>query len=245
MTGVSGPGPDQTVEKRILLHLQKYSHTYQEAWEVPNAISQEGISEALDILLNNVSRAMKDLKAEGKVTERLAHIKGGRRKRRAYFLTEEGARLAEDIRKAIIDTEVPYIDKDGKAVRLPVGRALGQFKLDFGNTIAPTDILETIRRNGVFDSAKVDASMKAAVASEGKGAALVDMTDSAPRLAKFVGRTGVLAQMEADLDGESPGIFVVHGMAGIGKTTLALKVMEDLRGTRNLFYYRSSCSEWD
>ena len=97
MTGVSGPGPDLTVEKRILLHLHKYSHTYQDAWEVPNAMSQEGISEALEILLNNVSRAVKDLKTEGKVTERLAHIKGGRRKRRAYFLTEEGTRLAEEI----------------------------------------------------------------------------------------------------------------------------------------------------
>jgi tetratricopeptide (TPR) repeat protein len=238
MTVISGPGPDLTVEKRILLHLHKYSHTYLEAWEVPNAMSQEGISEALDILLNNVSRAMKDLKTDGKVTERLAHIKGGKRKRRAYFLTEEGVRLAEDIRKAVIDTEVPYIDKVGKSVRLSVGRVLGQFKLDFGNTLAPTDILETIRRNGVFDSVKVDASMKAAVAGEGKGATLVDMTDSAPRLAKFIGRAGILAQIEADLDTEGPGILVVHGMAGIGKTTLALKVMEDVRGTRNLFYYR-------
>jgi|GEM_PF-3431742 len=243
MTVVPGPWPELTVERRILLHLQKYSHSYAEAWEVPNAMSQEGVSEALDILLNNVSRAMKDLKAEGKVTERLAHIKGGKRKRRAYFLTEEGSRLAEEIRKSVVDTEVPYMDKDGKMGRLTVGRAVGQFKLDFGGTIAPTDVLEALRRNGIFDSVKVDASLKVATAGEGKGTVLVDMTDAAPRLAKFVGRAGVLAQIEADLDGDGPAIFVVHGMAGIGKTTLALKVLEDLRGKRNLFYYRFH--SWD
>ena len=243
MIGAPGPGPDLTVEKRILLHLHKYSRTYQDAWEVPNAMSQEGISEALDILLNNVSRAMKDLKSEGKVTERLAHIKGGRRKRRAYFLTEEGSRLAEEIRKSIIENEVPYVDKEGNASRLSVAKVLGQFNLDFGNTLAPTDVLETVRRNGSFDSAKVDASLKAAVAEEGKAPALVDMTDSAPRLARFVGRAGILAQIEANIDGDGPPILVVHGMAGIGKTTLALKVMEDLRGTKNLFYYRFH--SWD
>jgi tetratricopeptide (TPR) repeat protein len=232
-----------SVEKRILLHLHKFSHTNEEAWEVPNALSQEGISEALDILLNNVSRAVKDLKTEGKVTERLAHIKGGKRKRRAYFLTEEGTRLAEEIRRTVIDEEVPYIDKEGKAGSLTVGRVLGQFKLDFGVTIAPTDVFEMVKREGAFDGNKVNALMRSAYNDERKGATLVDMTDSAPRLVRFVGRAGILAQLEADLETEGPTILVIHGMAGIGKTTLALKILEDLRGKRNLFYYRFH--SWD
>jgi len=51
-----------SVERRILLHLMKYSQAYQDEWEVPHAMSQEGINEALDILLNNVSMAMKALR---------------------------------------------------------------------------------------------------------------------------------------------------------------------------------------
>jgi len=234
--------PELSVERRILLHLHKYSRAYQEAWEVPNAISQEGISEALDILLNNVSRAMKDLKAGGKVTERLAHIKGGRRKRRAYLLTEEGMRVAEDVMKEVLDLEVPYVGKDGKASSLTAGKVIGQVRLDLGETIGATDVIETVRRNGTFDAAKFHAST-AAVGQGEAGTALVDMTDTAPRLVRFVGRAGVLAQLVVDLEGPGAPIVVVHGMAGIGKTTLALKVLEDLRGKRHLFYYRFH--SWD
>ena len=243
MTKADSPGPDLSVEKRILLHLHKYSHAYSEAWEVPNAMSQEGISEALDILLNNVSRGMKDLKVSGRVSERLAHIKGGKRKRRAYFLTDDGIRLAEEVQRAVLDVEVPYKDKEGKAGQLAVGKIVGQFRLDFGETIAPTDVVETVRRNGIFDAAKAHAAIEAAASTKQKGLALVDMTDTAPRLEKFVGRAGLLTQLEGDIEGQGPPILVVHGMAGIGKTTLALKVLEDLRGKRHLSYYRFH--SWD
>jgi tetratricopeptide (TPR) repeat protein len=244
MSRNDGTGPELSVERRILLHLHKYSRAYQDAWEVPNAISQEGISEALDILLNNVSRSMKDLKAGGKVSERLAHIKGGRRKRRAYLLTEEGTRLAEEVLTEVMVLEVPYVGKDGKASSLVVGKVIGQFRLDFGEALAATDVLEAVRRNGTFDAAKFHASMAAAVGGPGeKKTDLADMTDTAPRLARFVGRAGVLAQLEADLEGPGPPIVVVHGMAGIGKTSLALKVLEDLRGRKHLFYYRFH--SWD
>ena len=235
-------GFNLSVEKRILLHLLKYSQAHQDEWEVPHALSQEGISEALDILLNNVSRAMKTLKKEGKVRERLAHIKGVKRRRKAYFLEEEGTKLAEAIRDGLQDKELPYIGKGGDRKDLKVMRIVAQVRLDHGKTIAATDVVEELRRNKVFDATKYVASTESRKERK-TSKAFVDLTDNAPRLGSFVGREGEVARIEQCIDGPGPPIIVVHGMAGIGKTSVALKVLEDYRGHRHTYYYRFH--SWD
>ena len=63
----------------------------------------------------------------------------------------------------------------------------------------------------------------------------------APRTKRFVGR-----QAELDLltrEGEGPRVFVLQGMAGIGKSSLAARACELLRGRRPLFWHRVRA--WD
>ena len=69
------------VEKKILVHLSGYSK-YSDAWEVPSQLSQEGMAERFNLLLNNVSRAMSSLKDDGLVSEELKHVRGTKRKRK-------------------------------------------------------------------------------------------------------------------------------------------------------------------
>jgi tetratricopeptide (TPR) repeat protein len=240
---MEGPGFNLSVEKRILLHLLKYSQAYIDEWEVPHALSQEGISEALEILLNNVSRAMKKLKEEGKVKERLAHIKGVKRRRKAYFLDEEGVKLAEEIRAGLQDRKIPYMNKEGEKKDLAVMRIVAQVRLDHGKTIGATDVVEEFRRKEVFDAAKYIASIESRKEQKRTSKAFVDLTDNAPRLGSFVGREGEVARIEQCIEGPGPPIIVVHGMAGIGKTSVALKVLEDLRGQRHIYYHRFH--SWD
>src|SRR2546428_5006280 len=61
------------------------------------------------------------------------------------------------------------------------------------------------------------------------------MFSNAPRVEWFVGREEELGAV-TQLDG--PRLFVVRGVAGIGKTTLAARACELLRTKRDLFWHR-------
>ena len=81
------------VQERILLHLLDYSD-FKDSIEVPFALSQMGIANAVAIARSNVPRAIAGLKDQNILVERQAHVKGVSRKRKAYFLTDSGVSLA-------------------------------------------------------------------------------------------------------------------------------------------------------
>ena len=63
------------VQERILLHLLDYSD-FKDSIEVPFALSQMGIANAVAIARSNVPRAIAGLKDQGILVERQAHVKG-------------------------------------------------------------------------------------------------------------------------------------------------------------------------
>ena len=63
------------VQERILLHLLDYSD-FKDSIEVPFALSQMGIANAVAIARSNVPRAIAGLKEQGILVERQAHVKG-------------------------------------------------------------------------------------------------------------------------------------------------------------------------
>ena len=91
MSGNPKPG----VQERILLHLRDYVD-YKSSVEVPFALSQMGIANAVAIARSNVPRAIASLKDSGLLVERQAHVSGVARKRKAYFLTDGGITTAEE-----------------------------------------------------------------------------------------------------------------------------------------------------
>ena len=66
--------PRPGVQDRILLHLRDFSE-YSESIEVPFAISQMGIANAVSIARSNVPRAIAGLKEEGILIERQLHLR--------------------------------------------------------------------------------------------------------------------------------------------------------------------------
>ena len=56
----------------------------------------------------------------------------------------------------------------------------------------------------------------------------VEMIKLAPNADAFQGRKDELAQIIDDLESEQTKIIILHGIAGIGKTTLAAKALEEL-----------------
>jgi len=102
---MSGP---LTVGERIMLHLARFSK-YQDDYDVPLDVSQDGISSALRISRAHAAIELKKLKNGEDVTERLAHIRKGKNRRKVYFLTMRGEEKAKRISE--------YAEREGIDVR--------------------------------------------------------------------------------------------------------------------------------
>ncbi len=101
-----------TVGERIVLHLNQFSK-YQDDFDVPIDVSQDGIASALRISRAHAAIELKKLKEAGEVTERLAHIKRGKTKRKVYFLSPKGSDRALKV-KEFAEKEgieiIPFLD---------------------------------------------------------------------------------------------------------------------------------------
>src|SRR5690348_15009539 len=84
-----------TLADRVLAHLA--AHPIEEgAPSVPREVTQDGIADALgNARVAHVSRALKQLIADGLVTAHLAHPAGGARRARAHALTDKGREAAK------------------------------------------------------------------------------------------------------------------------------------------------------
>ena len=72
--------PKPGVHERILLHLRDFTD-FSDSVEVPFALSQMGIANAVSIARSNVPRAIAGLKDQGLLVEKQADVSGVSRKR--------------------------------------------------------------------------------------------------------------------------------------------------------------------
>ena len=98
------------MEEAILLHLLDYSR-YEPEDTVPMELAQAGISRSLGVRRSHVSISLDAAKTKNAVEEHLARVKGERRRRKCYFLTDSGKELArtleENINFTIISAKLP------------------------------------------------------------------------------------------------------------------------------------------
>ena len=90
-----------TVGERIILHLSAFSR-YQDDYDVPFDVSQDGIASAVRISRAHAAIELKKLRESGDVLERLAHIRRGKTRRKVYFLSPKGEERSKDIREYAI-----------------------------------------------------------------------------------------------------------------------------------------------
>ena len=231
------PSTKPGVQERILLHLLDYSD-YKNSVEVPFSLSQMGIANAVAIARSNVPRAIAGLKDQGLLIERQAHVKGVSRKRKAYFLTESGKTLAEDTWNDLRSFALRCILADGKIQSTTLGEI---------NTILPfsmrsVDIIRYMDDNCVIDSRTLSADLIERDLSKHVEKQLVTSLGDLPRLRHFYGRENELDNMYNLLEARATTLLV-PGIAGIGKTTMASKLIERFMHRRNLLYHR--CQDWE
>lgn len=212
-----------TVQDRIVLHLMDYQN-FSDKYEVPNQVTQRGIGESIDIAWSNVPRAMKKLVTDQVVEEKSARIKGDKRKKKAYFLTHKGYSQALTLREEMSSRTVTLVDgdanRDVRVGELPKETGLSFSFLSFAMRITPEGKLDLAR-------AKATGSTPSGV---------VELVEGAPVVREFVGRDSELSQVSGPL-GQGQTV-VIWGVAGVGKSTLAVKALDTLRGKRSIFYIR-------
>jgi tetratricopeptide (TPR) repeat protein/DNA-binding MarR family transcriptional regulator len=229
--------PKPGVQERILLHLLDYSD-FKNSVEVPFALSQMGIANAVAIARSNVPRAIAGLKDQGLLIERQAHVTGVSRKRKAYFLTDSGIHLSEDTWNRLRDFSLRSIMVDGSTIN----STLGELNEHLPFSMRPVDVIRYMDDNCVLDTRTLTADLVERDLSKHVEKQLVTSLGDLPRLRHFYGREKELDNM-ANLIEARATTLLVPGIAGIGKTTIASKLIERFMHRRNLLYHR--CQDWE
>ncbi|MFW3145545.1 MAG: AAA family ATPase [Thermoplasmatota archaeon] len=224
-----GPGRTKKLhsDEKILLFISEFS-ALRELWDVPPEVTQKGISRRMDILENNVSRSLKRLLREGMVRSELKHVKGEKRRQKAYFLTRIGEEQVSRIKERLENLSVEVLT-DGELIRMSLPSAKKKAK-------------------------EVGASMTLAeIYLQGRNRELP--LDLSPDLLSYGGEEGLLGnfQMPLHFYGREKeieavngfllsraGVLVIWGLAGIGKTSLILKSLSESR--KRCAYIR--CEPW-
>ncbi len=215
-----------TVKERILLHLL-FSGRSKEEFEVPRAMAQEGIAEACWASQRHLAQYLRPLMERGLVHERQAHVQGVRQRRKVYSLTESGRQAALTLRNDVMEATVQV--ENGSSIReLTVKQAIAEAPL-------PTTPLAILRLARQGEPIRIDDARLLS------GPPRVEELAEAPRIEGFVGRTEELESITSEKGG--PRLFVIRGVAGIGKSGLASRACDLLRGKRNLFWHR--VRPWD
>ena len=202
--------PKPGVQERILLHLSDFSD-FMSSVEVPFALSQMGIANAVAIARSNVPRAISGLKDQGLLVEKQAHVQGVSRKRKAYFLTDPGMNLAEETWKRLREFPLRAILPDGNAITSTLGDI--QDKLPFN--MRPVDVIRYLDDNGVLDVRSLSADLVERDLSKHVEKQLVTSLGDLPRLRHFYGRSTELENMVNLLEARSTTLMI-PGIAGIG-----------------------------
>ncbi len=220
-----------------MLHLRDYAD-YSESVEVPFSLSQMGIANAVSIARSNVPRAIAGLKEDGQLIERQAHVSGVSRKRKAYFLTEAGLQAAEEVWRHVSEQELRIHMPDGHVITTTYGTV--QDDIPFQMRIV--DVLRYMDDNGMLDLRTLSPDLIERDLSKHIEKQLVTSLGDLPRTRTFFGRERELETMVNLLEAR-PTTLLVPGIAGIGKTAVAAKLIELFTHKRNLIYHR--CQDWE
>ncbi len=225
------------VQERIFLHLSDYVD-HSDKVEVPFALSQMGIANAVSIARSNVPRAISGMKEAGHLIERQAHVTGVSRKRKAYFLTDEGAKVADEIWGRVSETNVRVVFSDGRSEKTSLAEAIESTELPLRHV----DMLRYMDDSGTIDLSGLTPELVERDLSKHIEKQLVSYLNDLPRTRRFYGREKELDVMANLLEAKSASILV-PGIAGIGKTSLSTKILDRFTHRRNLLYHR--CQDWE
>ncbi len=223
-----------TVKERVMLHLCNFSHLRDE-YEVVLEVTQEGIAEEVDIKINHVPRAMKVLMEEELILVRTAPIRGGKRRRKSYFLTDRGLLETNDFRKLLEEAEVQIIDGNKRTTS-----TIGDLRRLLGSNVQYLHVFNHVDEDGCFH---MNSFCGQGIEDRGTEPQTYTLFGEVPWQDEFFGREHELEQLQEWLDSSAISVIVIAGVDGQGKKSLMARLLEDYIGERHIFWNR--CNPWD
>ncbi|MFQ5885405.1 MAG: AAA family ATPase, partial [Thermoplasmata archaeon] len=207
----------------MILHLEPFS-SYVNPYDMPEATCQEAMSRMLSASRGNLSRVMNELKREGLLDDRRAHVPIGKLRRKTYVLTEVGMREARSLRMKARNKRIQLKDEAGKIFEV----RLGDIPMELRDGSSLLDIALSVHM-GVFDKQAYIEKIK-------RETGFVCLDDHRPTIRYFFGREEEQQQIMEWFESDMEKILEIKGVAGIGKTSLAVTVFDELKDRTNTIW---------
>lgn len=195
-----------TYRDKVLLFLRDYIYLDEEK-ELPEEITQKGISEKVGMSRTHVSRVLKDLRDDGLLKEKLYNVIRHERKLKTYRLTSKGFEKAEKMYEDILAREIPVIS-NGEKKDMDISEVLEKYSKNF----TLLDLICTIESEKlpikIIDKEKTFWRLK-----------------DTPEIEKFIDRERELDELNRWFESDIP-FAVVLGRRGYGSSTLARYFVE-------------------
>lgn len=238
------------VQDRVMLHLLE-NDVQADRYFVGPELTRPGIAESCALHPPNVSRTMRELLKKNMVSEHTRNIKGDDRRQKTWQLTDEGREKVIQIKQKLSSTMIVIRDSNGDLLELEA--ATVPDRLD--TSISLLQVLMHAQHEGVLTygdirfGAITNRSDEENTSSPGRLKALTGVhatyNNQPPETRVVHGRNEQFTDLEEWFNERKP-CMVVHGIAGIGKSTLVAHWLnQQMEKTPNLSVCWYPCQPWD
>ena len=217
------PKVSVAVVDRVLLHLNDHE-SQSDRYVVGPELTRPGIAEACAQHPPNVSRAMRTLLRDGSVEEHTRSIRGEERRQKTWQLSEDGRQKATERHKVLGEIKILLRNNEGELLEVAAKDAAERLEAD----ISLLQILLHAQHEGVLTYGDIRfGRIQRSTEEHPAPGRLTPMTGAhatynnhPPETRPVHGREEEIQALQTWFDERKP-CAVVHGIAGIGKSTLA------------------------
>ncbi|MFW9881367.1 MAG: tetratricopeptide repeat protein [Candidatus Thorarchaeota archaeon] len=220
--------------ERVLLYLLDNPYQF-ELPDAPEDLTAFGIADAISSNRSNIFYNLNELKNKGYLVESVKYIKGKKKKQKIYSLSKSGKSRAKDLKDGLCTKEITILSPDKKSATIMFPDVSKYLQTrNICKELSDLEICKYTHFNGILD---INFLTELNVDSLEFPSSIIN-----PKI--FFGRERELDQLKTWIDKKKKYNYIImYGTAGIGKTTLMSKLIENYKGKMNIFWY--SINEWD
>jgi len=193
---------------KVLLFLRDYIGLDEEN-DLPEDVTQKGISENIGMSRTHASRILKDLREEGCLNEDLCSVEGHERKLKTYRLTRKGFDKSNILYENLVDNEIPVVYKEEKR-SMRISKVLERYD----KNVTLLELIFIIEDENL--PLNIDETEET-----------ITLLEDAPRFEELINRKRELEELERWFESDIP-VAVILGRRGYGSSTLARSFIEEI-----------------